>query len=302
MSQYFGFRPDHCRFLGQAAPITFAVTNAAANLQITGGISGPGGVNKTGAGTLTFLGSDANMYSGGTTVHGGVLALNKSLGLAIQGTSLTIGDSSDGNSTDTVRFLAADQLSGVDVTINRTGLLDLNGFNGIIPGDLSLIGGKVQTSGGLLHLFNDVTAIAASQGLNTFSAQISGNVFLEPGTHTFTINNGGFLFGATVDLIIDATMSGSGAITKSGAGELELDGANTYSGATTVNDGNLFIGNNAALGSVSSGTTVNDPGGITLLGGVSVGSESLTFNSTVSNPAPCLAWAQQFLGRNHFLQ
>jgi autotransporter-associated beta strand protein len=270
--------------LGQSAPITFAVTNPAASLQINGGISGPGGMNKTGAGTLTFLGSNANTYSGGTTVRGGVLALNKPLGLAIQGPSLVIGDSSDGNATDTVRFLDDSQLSGVDVTINRTGLLDLNGFNGIIPGDLSLIGGRVQTSGGLLHLFNDVTAIAASQVLTTFSSQISGNLFLESGTHTLTINNGGFLLGATIDLIIDATISGSGSITKNGAGNLELDALNTYTGATTVNDGILFLGNNAALGSASAGTTVNDPGRVTLLGGLSVASESLTLNSSASNP------------------
>src|ERR1051325_9620941 len=124
--------------LGLSAPITFAVTNPAANLQINGGISGPGGLNKTGAGTLTFTGADANTYAGGTTVRGGVLALNKTGALAIQGTSLVIGDSSDGNATDTVRFLSFDQISGVDVTINRTGLLDLNGFNGIMPGNCTL--------------------------------------------------------------------------------------------------------------------------------------------------------------------
>jgi autotransporter-associated beta strand protein len=270
--------------LGEPFPITFAVTNPAANLQIDGGIMGPGGLNKTGAGTLTFLGTNANTYSGGTTVRGGVLALNKPFGLAIQGPSLVIGDSSDGNSTDTVRFLDDNQLSGVDVTINRTGLLDLNGFTGIMPGDLTLIGGKVQMSGGFLHLFNDVTAIAASQGLTTFSSQISGNLFLESGIHTFTINNGGFLFGATIDLLIDATISGSGAITKNGNGDLELDALNTYSGATIVNDGILFVGNNAALGSASGGTTVNDPGRVTLLGGISVASEALTLNSSASNP------------------
>src|SRR4051812_19950943 len=285
--------------LGEPFPITFAITNPGVSLQINGGISGGGGLTKTGAGTLTFLGSDANKYLGPPTVRGGGLALNKPLGLAVQGGPLVIGDSSDGNATDTVRFLAANQLSGLDVTINRTGLLDLNGFNGTIPGDLTLIGGEVQTGGGLLHLFNDLTAAAASQGLSSFSAQISGNLFLEPGTHTFTINNGGFLFGATVDLIIDATISGTGAITKIGAGELELDGANTYSGATTVNDGTLFVGNNTGLGSVSSGTTVNDPGRVTLLRSISVASESLTLNSSASNPGALFgAGTSNFWGGN----
>ncbi len=288
--------------LGQPAPITFAVTNPLATLQINGGISGPGGVNKTGAGTLTFVGSDANTYTGGTTVRGGVLALNKTGGLAIQGTSLVIGDSSDGNASDTVRLMAPDQLSGVDVTINRTGLLDLNGFAEIMPGNLTLIGGTVQTGGGLLHLFHDLTAVADSQLLSFFTAQISGNVFLEPGTHTFTINHGGFFFGVPVDLVVDAVISGSGSITKTGAGALELDGANTYTGSTTINNGELVVGNNAALGSASPGTTVNDPGCILMPGGISVSSEPLTLNSSASNPGVLFgAGTSNFWGANVFL-
>jgi autotransporter-associated beta strand protein len=259
-------------------------------------------LNKTGSGTLAFVGSEANTYTGGTTVRGGVLTLNKTLGLAIQGTSLTIGDSSDGSSTDTVRLLANDQLSGVDVFINRTGLLDLNGFSEIIPGDLSLNGGTVQTGTGVLHLFHDVTAVAASQLLSFFSAEISGNVVFESGPHTFTVNHGGFFFGVPVDLVVDAVISGPGSITKTGAGALELDGANTYTGSTTINNGELVIGNNAALGSASPGTTVNDPGCILITGGIAVAAEPLTLNTTASNP-PALfgAGSSNFWGGNVFL-
>ena len=50
------------------------VTNAADSLTISGGVSGVGGLTKTGPGTLVLTGS--NTYSGATTVAGGLLALS----------------------------------------------------------------------------------------------------------------------------------------------------------------------------------------------------------------------------------
>src|SRR5262249_52375613 len=107
---------------------------------------------------------------------------------------------------------------------------------------------------------------------------------LESGTHTFTINHGGFFFGVPVDLVVDAVISGPGAIIKTGIDALELDGANTYTSTTTVNDGELVVGDNSALGSPSVGTTVNDPSCILMTDGISVSSEPLTLNSSASNP------------------
>ena len=51
-------------------------------------------------------------------------------------------------------------------------------------------------------------------------------------------------------------MSGSGALTKDGAGTLILTGTNSHTGRTTVSNGTLQIGNNGTLGSLSGNVTV----------------------------------------------
>jgi autotransporter-associated beta strand protein len=83
----------------------------AGQVNLTGVISGNGGLTKAGAMTLQLGGSSANTYSGLTTVQAGTLLLNKTSGHAMAG-SLTI-------SGGTVELGAANQLpeSGT-VTLN----------------------------------------------------------------------------------------------------------------------------------------------------------------------------------------
>ena len=46
-------------------------------------------------------------------------------------------------------------------------------------------------------------------------------------------------------------MSGTGALVKQGSGALKMSGANTYSGATTINAGQIIIENDAPSFSTS---------------------------------------------------
>jgi len=50
------------------------------SLSRSAAISGDGGVIKMGRGTLSYDGTDANTYGGGTTVNAGVLQLKKPAG------------------------------------------------------------------------------------------------------------------------------------------------------------------------------------------------------------------------------
>ena len=53
-------------------------------------------------------------------------------------------------------------------------------------------------------------------------------------------------------------ISGTGTLTKIGAGTTTLTGANTYSGTTTISAGTLQIGNGGTTGTLGSGNVVNN--------------------------------------------
>ena len=55
-------------------------------------------------------------------------------------------------------------------------------------------------------------------------------------------------------------LSGSGSLTKAGAGDLILTGSNTYSGQTTIGSGTLQIGSGGTTGSINSTSGVSDSG------------------------------------------
>ncbi len=99
--------------------------------------------------------------------------------------------------------------------------------------------GSVTLSGGTLKLSANVPAIT------------TGNVLLALGSGGGTIDTNGF------SGTIAAAISGGEALTKTGTGTLTLDGNNTYSGATTVQNGTLGgKGAAASILSVASGASV----------------------------------------------
>jgi autotransporter-associated beta strand protein len=76
------------------------------------------------------------------------------------------------------------------------------------------------------------------------------------------------------DLLVSAAITGAGGLTKAGAGTLEMSGASTYAGTTTVNAGTLLV-----TGSISGAVTT---AGGTLAGTGSVG--AITANSGTIAP------------------
>jgi autotransporter-associated beta strand protein len=93
-------------------------------------------------------------------------------------------------------------------------------------------------------------------------------------TNTLTITGAG-------DSFVDGLVTGTGALTKSGAGALGLFGTNDYAGLTTIQGGSIFLGTSTALGGTAAGTTIG--GGATLdLNGQSVGAEPVTLGATTA--------------------
>lgn len=256
-----------------AGPITL---NGDVDINVFGGnftnsgvISGIGGFTKGQSGTLILSGSSGNTYGGAVVVNQGILQLSKSGGQPIPTTadSLTIGDGVGGVDADVVRETGNNQIHiNVPITINSSGLLDLNGFSDNL-GSLTFDGGHVTTGAGILTLGGNVTVNSSTAAM----AVLDGNATL---SGTRTINTVGHFY--SPDLKINAAVGGAGGLTKDGVGEVSLTAANSYTGVTTVDDGFLEVDNSLALGTTNGGTIVNSGAVLVVRLDSQVGLEALT--------------------------
>jgi len=264
--------------------------NVTGNLEMGGGISGSGGVSKNGSGTARFdvaylgpliplVGGRPNTYTGRTYVFAGTLELRKTRGIAIIGGrfitisdiaiagDLTIGSSSVG--PDVVRFddFGGQIADAVSIAITPAGLLDLHNQSDSI-GPLTMEGGQITTGSGVLTLLDDMTAKSVAVGTYPHT-EIHGRLNLNT-TRTFTAFSGNY----SPALRIYATIGGAGGLTKTGLNSLYLMSSNSYSGTTTISQGQIMVQDSSSLGSTSGGTIVNNGAGL-VLRGVDVGTESL---------------------------
>jgi len=244
---------------------------SSGTLLLNGAITGVGGFTKISGGSVTLGGANVNTYTGTTIVRDGTLLLDKNTLAADDATMsgpLVIGEDELPENTDIVRFLSCCQLPpDTDITINSSGLLDLNGFGQNVR-NITLNGGDIDApSPGSILPTGDITV-----NRNTNSPAIIGgrmSVLSNP-----IINVTGHFW--SPDLSITAQLIGAGGFTKNGGGEVGLDAANIYTGTTTVNDGLLQVNNSSALGSTAGGTVVNSGGEVALNFGVDVPAEALT--------------------------
>ncbi|MBA4138342.1 MAG: hypothetical protein C0518_13605 [Opitutus sp.] len=174
---------------------------------LSGVIGGTGALAKTGAGTLTLTG--ANTYTGGTTVSAGTL----------RGSSVSL----QGN------------------IVNNAAVTFDQASNGTYAGVMSGSGSLTKTGAGTLTL----------SGANTYS----GGTTVSAGTLTGTttslqgniVNNATVTFDQASNGTYAGAMSGSGGLTKLGAGTLTLTGTNTFTGPTQISAGTLALGGDNVL-------------------------------------------------------
>ncbi len=258
--------------------------NEAGTTTYSGAISGTGGLIKQGAGALTLSG--ANTYSGQTRINAGTLAagannvFGDSTSVVVNGGVLSLATRSDtvagvqllsGSITGTSGVLTStsdyDLQSGT-VTATLAGTVALNKSTGgtVLLSGANTYSGATNINAGTLRLgaaarIADTSATTVAGGatfdLNNF-AETVGSI---AGAGTITLGSGTLTAGGNgTSTTYSGAISGTGGLTKAGAGVMTLSGANTYTGVTTVNGGTLRASGGNAIGDASQVTLANTAG------------------------------------------
>jgi autotransporter-associated beta strand protein len=241
---------------------------------LSGVIAGTGSWTKSGVGTLTLTG--ANIYSGGTNLNGGTLAINSDANLGTGPLSfnggtleaLAAGGGIVSSKAITLNsaggtFLAdagtASTLSGV---IIGTGSWTKSGLGTLTLTGANIYSGGTNLNGGTLAINSDANLGTGPLTFNggTLEALATGGGIVSSKAITLNSAGGTFLADAGTASTLSGVITGTGSWTKSGLGTLTLTGANTYTGTTTVNAGSLIVD-----GSIVSAQTLVGAAG--LLGG-----------------------------------
>ena len=189
------------------------------NGTFAGTISGTGQLVKSGTGRIGLTGT--NVYTGGTTINAGTLAVTTSSLPGAVVNNATLQFNQDGRGT----------FKGV---ISGTGAVLKTGL-----GAAGLTGVNTYTGGTTVDAGTLVVTTASLPG------NVTNNAILQ-----FNQSSRGTYFGV---------ISGTGAVVKTGTGSVGLTGANTYLGSTTISDGILLVTTSSLPGdSANPGSVVNN--------------------------------------------
>lgn len=211
------------------------LTLRTSNGTYAGVLSGTGGVILDGGGTLVLAGN--NTYSGATVVRGGTLVLqgaNASRGRIDASSAITI-ESGGTLPVDGINSLGGWQLNNVP-SVTAYGTLSIADGRTCNLGSLNLAGGTL--SGGVPDAtWGNWTINRGIVATGLVSSTITAPRLQLRGTQSVQVDSGATLkiSGALEDL-----HGSSGALRKTGPGTLELSGPNSYSGGTTLAEGQLI--------------------------------------------------------------
>ena len=243
-----------------SATLTTGGLNASTTF--SGVIGGTGALIKAGSGTFTLSGT--NTFSGGTTISAGTLQIgdggttgsitgnivddaalvfNRTGTLAYAGALSGTGSVTQ-SGTGTLTLSGTNTYSGG--TVLNAGTLGLGADNAIGSGTLTVNGGNLRAVGSVRTLSNAV--VLAGDFTLGRSTNLAGSITL---TKNITLTSANPDTAAAATSTLSGVISGSYGLTfvdgTNPIGAIILSGANTYTGATTLQSGTLTLANALAL-------------------------------------------------------
>lgn len=256
---------------------TVAAVDTGASMTVSGSVGGVGGLVKSGGGTLDLT-NVSNGYDGNTSVMGGTLSFSAigSLGdgsLLLDGGALryNVGNTDD-VSTKTITLGingGTINTNGNNVSLaNPIGNGGSGSFTKEGSGSLTLGGdntytGTTSVTGGTLVVGTNgnLGPVATGSGviLNGGTLNNTADLSLDnagANARTLTVGAGGGTLKADANLTIIGQVLGSGTLTKTGAGTLQLNANNSgsFTGTVQINEGVVALGGGQANGTNGIGT------------------------------------------------
>jgi len=195
-------------------------------------------------------------------------------------TTVYVDDSFSGN----VGQVIAD--ADLGTTDNQLALFGVTAFTTINAGLAAVAdGGTIVINGGTYGEAVSLTGTRAIRvtGLNAAQTVTINSLTTAIGQNVQIDGSSNLTIGDATSTTIAGQITGSGSVTKQGAGRGTLSANNSYAGVTNVNAGQLQITQSSALGTTAGGTVVADTARLELANNITVTGELLTITGQGGN-------------------
>ena len=247
--------------LGAAGKTAGFDIGSGAEVELSGNLSGTqqfARITKAGSGTLILSGSndwwDPANSSGLVTVTGGTLDLRS---------ANAMGDGTTGANSIALSMAASTTLRlGTNSVLNNHADLTLTATGVTISSDRATAGAGITNQFDVLSIGAHTLNVTGGTNVTSGTTQVNFNTAVLEGNAVFNVTNPAAT--GTVTTLQIGAVSGTGfGLTKNGSGVLALNGANTYTGTTTVSGGTLQLGSGGTGGALSTSSSISVASGAT---------------------------------------